>query len=775
MSEEQQPTKRRKKHQLDNVITIGGKTISLEGYLNPSPKQAKAPAAATGQVPTEAEQSERKPRQNAATKERGPVSKTERHRNRDGLDRHQDAEDSSWLKARKELPIWQHRSEIQAALRGPGNNVLVLVGETGSGKSTQVPQFLCQEPWCRRQKVKHPESQDEVNVGGVIAITQPRRVAATTLAHRVSREVGTPLGNGRPDGLVGYSVRFDHQVPRGSKIKFLTEGTLLQELLRDPCLRQYSAVVVDEIHERSLDVDLVVGFLKQILTGDLQGRGGIPLKVVIMSATADVGVIERFFNAESFYGQGGSAVQVLRIKGRQFPVDVVYEPRPVPDIQDALLKRILKIHVEEALPGDILAFLTGQDEIESVQKLIEEYAATLSSKMPRIKVCPLYGQLSMEGQREAFLPVKAKFTRKVVLATNIAETSVTVPGVRFVVDCGKVKVKQYRPRLGMESLLSKVISKSSALQRAGRAGREGPGKCYRLYTESTFESLQKADLPEILRNDVLGAVLTMKARGIQDVLAFPLMDAPVTESIEKALLHLHFLGALTDEGDISPAGAQMARFPIPAPFGAVLLNAAKPEHDCVIEAIDIISCITSGDDIFLQLHSEDAQEQLGELRKEVQRREGDIITYLTTMQRYTAENTDRMEWCKRRGINLRNMRQALNIRRQLRAMCLKEKLVAEAPPPDPQPFTPMDPERADGILKCFMRGFATKTAMLAPDGSYVTIQGKHVVAIHPASVLHGQKKEAIMFLEHVFTNKNYAKKVSAIRADWIVGALETRY
>ncbi|KAM4059340.1 helicase associated (HA2) domain-containing protein [Hirsutella rhossiliensis] len=775
MSAEQQAAKRRKKQQPANVITIGGRTISLEGYLNPTLKPAKAPVAATRQVPAEAEQSEKPPQAITPAKERKPVSRPDRPGTNDGQAQPQDAEGKAWLKARRELPIWQHRSEIQAALRDPGNNVLVLVGETGSGKSTQVPQFLCREPWCRRQKIKLQGSRDEANVGGVIAITQPRRVAATTLAHRVSREAGTPLGNGRSDGLVGYSVRFDHQVPRGTKIKFLTEGTLLQELLRDPHLRQYSAVVVDEIHERSLDVDLLVGFLKQILTGDLRGRAGIPLKIIIMSATADVGVIEKFFNGDSPKSDGASTVQVLRIKGRQFPVNVVYEPRPVPDIQDALLKRIFRIHVEEALPGDVLAFLTGQDEIESVQRLIEEYAATLSSNMPKIKVCPLYGQLSMEGQREAFLPVKASFTRKVVLATNIAETSVTVPGVRYVVDCGKAKVKKYRPRLGMESLLSKVISKSSALQRTGRAGREGPGKCYRLYTESTFESLHEADLPEILRNDVLGAVLTMKARGIQDVLAFPLMDAPLSESIEKALLHLHFLGALTDEGAISPAGAQMAQFPIPAPFGAVLLNAAKPEYDCVIEAIDIISCITSGDDIFLQLQSEDAQEQAGELRKEIQRREGDIVTYLTTMQRYTAENTDRTEWCKKRGINLRNMRQALNIRRQLRGMCLKEELIPEAPPPDPQPFTPMDPERADVILKCFMRGFATKTAMLAPDGSYVTIQGKHVVAIHPASVLHGQKKEAIMFLEHVFTNKNYAKKVSAICADWIVEALEARY
>lgn len=772
------PLKRRKTRVDPNAVTIGGKAISLEGYLTaPSIKPAK---------------------QNEASKEKTaettPVSKpstpngiktalaSEKSEKRDrGRDEERfrgkeirSKEDRGLLKTRKALPIWQHRDEIQQAVRKSDSDVLVLVGETGSGKSTQVPQFLYQEPWCRRQKVKVPGAEEEVFVGGTIAITQPRRVAATTLAHRVSQEAGTPLGKGRPEGLVGYSVRFDHVVPRGSKIKFLTEGMLLQELLRDPNLRNYSAVVVDEIHERSLDVDLLVGFLKQILAGDKAGRGGVPLKVIIMSATADVEVIQDFFKDIASEKTQNSSVQVLRIKGRQFPVELHHEPRPVADLQDALLKTIFKIHTQEQLPGDILAFLTGQEEIESAQKLIEEYSETLASNVPKIKVLPLYGQLSIDAQREAFLPVKASFTRKIVLATNIAETSVTVPGVRCVVDGGKAKVKQFRARLGMESLLAKPISKSSAIQRTGRAGREGPGKCFRLYTEAAFETLQDSDLPEILRNDVLGAVLTMKARGIQDVLAFPLMDPPETEAIEKALVHLHFLGALDDHGSITTVGEQMARFPISAPLGAVLLAAAKPEFDCVLEVIDIISCITSGDDIFLSVQSEEGQEEIEQSRKELQRREGDIITYLTTMQQYTAENANRVDWCKQKKINIRNMRQALNIRRQLRGMCLKEKLLSEAAPPDPQPFVPVAPERAEVLLKCFLRGFALKTAMLAPDASFVTVHGKHVVAIHPSSVLHGQKKEAIMFLEHVYTNKNYAKKVSAIQATWIAEALEGR-
>lgn len=764
------PAKRRKVRNDKSAIRIGGKAISLEGYLNPT---AKTP---TQTLPEPAQVAEthnaRTETSTAAKVKSSPAVDMDTLEQEDGAAKPRSAAEQRLLQSRKQLPIWKYRGDIQKSLRQGDSNVLIVVGETGSGKSTQVPQFLCREPWCRRVKVRPANSEEEVNVGGTIAITQPRRVAATTLAHRVSQEMGTPLGKGRREGSVGYSVRFDHNVPRGTKVKFLTEGMLLQELLHDPDLRQYSAVVVDEIHERSLDVDLLTGFLKQVLGGNNAGRGGIPLKVVVMSATADVDRLRLFFEDSCPKQSQNDGVQVLHIEGRQFPVQVKHEPKPVADIQDTLLQTIFQIHAQEPLPGDVLAFLTGQEEIESAQKLIEEHGATLASNVPKLKAVPLYGQLSMEAQREAFLPVKASFTRKIVLATNIAETSVTVPGVRYVVDCGKAKVKQFRSRLGMESLLAKPISKSSAIQRTGRAGREGPGKCFRLYPEDAFATLQENDMPEILRNDVLGAVLTMKARGIQDVLNFPLMDPPATEAIEKALVHLHYLGALANDGTLTSTGSQMARFPLSAPLAAVLLAAAKPEYDCVIEVIDIISCITSGDDIFLPIQSEEAQEEIASARAEVQRREGDIITYLTTIQQYVAENADRTGWCKNRKISIRNMKQALNIRRQLRGMCVKSKLLAEAPLPDPQPFVPLAPARAEMVLKCFLRGFALKTAMLAPDASYVTVHGKHVVAIHPASVLHGQKKEAIMFLEHVYTNKSYARKVSAIQAAWVAEALE---
>lgn len=760
-------TKRRKTTDSGNFIRIGDKKISLEGYFAPSkPKDSKSDTNVTQTPQSEISKKDQ------VRKE--PVRKEQNHQVKGDQKPRKEEGDRDLLRLREKLPIWEHRNEIRDGLRK--NDVLIVTAETGSGKSTQVPQFLFTEDWCRKRTVKVRSGGNRVNdasVGGVIAITQPRRVAATTLAHRVSNEAGTPLrqATGTREGLVGYSVRFDHNVPRGTKIKFLTEGMLLQELLRDPHLRQYSAVIVDEIHERSVDVDLLSGFLKQIISGDKAGRGGIPLKVVVMSATANVEKVQSFFTVEKPTGTLKPAT--LEIPGRLYPVELIHTPKPVPDIQDVLLKTIFKIHTEQPCPGDILAFLIGQEQIETAQKIIDDYAKTLDPKVPKLVPVPLFGQMSIEAQQKAFQPVKGRVVRKVVLATNIAETSVTVPGVRYVVDTGKAKVKQFRVRLGMESLLAKPISKSSAIQRAGRAGREAAGKCFRLYTEDGFESLKDADLPEILRVDALGAVLTMKSRGITDIYDFPLMDTPDDESFEKALLHLHILGAIDDDGSITEMGEKMASFPVTAPYGRVLLAAADPKYDCLLEAIDVISCLTAGEDIFHQLRSEEEREQVEEYRKEVYRREGDLLTYLTTIQQYTAENADRAEWCRRRKVNMRIMRQALNIRKQLRGLCLKEKMLSEAPEPDPQPFNPMSPDRAELLLRCFLKGFSVKTAILAPDASYVTTQGKHVVAIHPSSVLHGQKKEAIMFLEHVFTTKNYAKKVSVVQSNWILEALET--
>jgi ATP-dependent RNA helicase DHR2 len=754
-------------------------------------------------------------------------------------------------KKRKLLPIWEKKANIRWALRN--NDVLLLNGETGSGKSTQTPQFLYTEPWCNKQtvKIKNKEGRlEEISVGGMIAITQPRRVAAITLAKRVAREMGFFLSKGVDQGLVGYSVRFESVMPQGMKIKFLTEGMLLQEMLRDPYLRRYSAVIVDEIHERSVDVDLIAGFLRQLVHGDKGGRGGLPLKVVIMSATLDLGGLEAFFakpgtrpnyepgqnhgkilapyvlkdknkgdgdsdqsrrsstdtfsswsgisssdKEQSHVGNGNGAsgsdserifsselesgipdddiaesgVAVEYVQGRQYDVTVFNDVEPTQDYLQNTFETILKLHTTEPLPGDILAFLTGQEEIDTLQAQLEHFSGKLKKTVPRMKIMPLYGALPAQAQQDAFEKVKETFTRKIVLATNIAETSVTVSGVHFVIDCGKSKVKQYRPRLGMESLLSKPISKTSALQRAGRAGREAPGKCFRLYTEQDHQMLDSDEQPEILRSDVIEAVLKMKARGVEDVLTFPLMDSPEIRAMEIALLQLHVMGALDEEGKLTEVGKKIAAYPLPAAYGRVIIAAA--DADCLVEAIDVISCLTSDAEVFLQPKSDEEKEASEGPREAISHPRGDILTYLTTMQNYAAENTDRNEWCRKHLISRRAMKMAMAIRKQLRQVCFHQKLLKEQPPSDPQPFEIISEEKAEVLLKTFLKAFATRTALLCGTG-YSTTQGHNEIHIHPSSVLFGRKVEAIMFLDNVYTAKNYAKRVSAIQANWILEALE---
>ena len=352
----------------------------------------------------------------------------------------------SLYSTRKNLPIFPHGDEIRKHLHQ--NDVMLLVGETGSGKSTQIPQFLVGESWCRPTTVTTiPDASGtvkDITVGGCIAITQPRRVAAISLARRVADEMGTTLGSSSPASKVGYSVRFDNSTSPSTRVKYLTEGMLLQEMLRDPWLTRYSAVVVDEVHERGVNVDLVLGFLRKLVSGKREGRGGVPLKVAVMSATADMESLSGFFqeglrldgqrsgSGEATNGEEGGDIAACHIKGRQFPVKTIYAPEPVHDFVDAALKVIYQIHYKEPMPGDILVFLTGQETVEALEHLVNEYAVGMDPALPKIQVLPLFAALPQTAQQQVFLPVPPR-TRKVILSTNIAETSVTVPGVRFAV------------------------------------------------------------------------------------------------------------------------------------------------------------------------------------------------------------------------------------------------------------------------------------------------------------------------------------------------------
>jgi len=366
--------------------------------------------------------------------------------------------------------------------------------------------------------------------------------------------------------------------------------------------------------------------------------------------------------------------------------------------------------------------------------------------------------------------VNAGFIRRVVLATNIAETSVTVPGVRYIIDTGRVKMKEFRQRLGLQSLLIKPISKSSSVQRKGRAGREAKGKCYRLYTEKQYLDLVDEDLPEFLRSDIVDAVLTMKLRGVKDVAHFPLMDPPAPGTIERAMYELFCLGAVDEQGDLTVTGQKMGTFPLPAAYARVLVAAARSKNDCLLEAIDVIS-VLNADDVFIQPKTDEKREEVEELRRDVYRREGDIMTYLTVMQKYIDHSSNRLEWCRKRYIHTTRMKHAANIRRQLRLLCKRCNWLPRLSFED-QSYVPMEPDRVDRLLLCFMEGFPSNTAVRHLDGSYHITGTKNVISIHPSSKLHGQKPLAFLYLEDVFTSKNYAKKCSVVKVEWIAELME---
>ena len=732
------------------------------------------------------------------------------------------------LPTRQQLPIWNHANEIRANLRS--HDALLLVGETGSGKSTQIPQFLVNEKWCRRKTLP-----DGSKVGGCIAITQPRRVAAISLARRVAEEMGTPLGNASPASEVGYSVRFDNSTSPSTRIKFMTEGMLLQEMLRDPWLREYSAVVVDEVHERGVNVDLVLAFLRRLQedskNGD--GRGGNKIKVAVMSATADMDRIKEYLEGkkdqetapeevgnelqDEWQGLSDaeekssvsvtkssngtntkSSVASLFIKGRQYPVQVHYALQPIADIIDAALQRIIDIHTREPLPGDVLVFLTGQETVESLLTLVEQYATSLqqdpkaASGVPKLLILPLYAALPSNMQQRVF-QTTPKFTRKIILATNIAETSITVPGVRHVVDCGKSKRRIFRPSLNLDSLLTAPISRSSAKQRSGRAGRDAPGHAYRLYTEADYYKLEQDTEPEILRCDLSQLVITLKSHGVDDLKGFPLLTKPPKRSLERAIIHLLQLEALDSKtGQITSLGKEMSLLPLPSHLARILLASSEPRFGCVDEIIDVVSAL-SVESIFMNVQAslsahvrsaveddddDNPQDPRLRLRQHFHRREGDHLTLLATVQAYVSENTDRKRWCEERAISHRAMQAVMDVRRQLTALMKKRQ---EKATNGTKAVVQADAsESSMRILKCLLTGLHPNVARLSAGGStsaansargppaqYMTLSTNQAMSIHPSSVLFGRKVEAIMSSEFVYTTKAYARCVSAVQLNWL--------
>lgn len=640
------------------------------------------------------------------------------------------------LQTRLKLPVYQFKDKLLDEVSR--NQIVVVEGETGSGKTTQIPQFLLEAGYA-------------VQGTSVVACTQPRRVAATSIAARVAEEMDVALGQ-----EVGYTIRFEDVSDNNKTVlKFLTDGMLLREAMSDPLLSHYSVLVLDEAHERTLATDVIMGLLMEVLPKRTKDSEYGELKVVVMSATLD---------AEKFQEYFGNA-PLLKVPGRTFPVEIFYTAKPERNYVEAAIRTTLKIHQCEG-PGDILVFLTGEAEIEQACEEIRASAAEMTGKdTPELVVYPLYSSLTPAQQRKIFERAPGPKVegglpgRKVVVSTNIAETSLTIDGIVYVVDPGFSKQKVYNPRVRVESLLVSPISRASARQRAGRAGRTRPGKCFRLYTEQSFyEDLQETTYPEILRSKMSNVVLTLKKLGIDDLVHFDFMDPPAPETLMRALELLNYLGALDDEGELTELGYQMSDLPIDPQLAKMVIT--SPDYGCSEEILSIVACMSVPQ---LFMRPREAAKAADEAKAQFAHPDSDHLTLLNAFTAYSSEPVaERKKWCWENFINDRSIQSAENVRKQLTGIMNKLQL----------PLISTDKNGKGkydytAIRMALTSGMFMQVAFLQKKGNYLTVKDNQVVYIHPSSVVDSNP-EWVIFEEFALTTKNYIRTVSTTNVDWLV-------
>lgn len=625
---------------------------------------------------------------------------------------------------RQRLPIFMHRTNILYLLEK--YETVIIVGETGCGKSTQIPQYLHESGWTS-EKWK-------------ICITQPRRVAVVTVATRVAEERGSFIGE-----EVGYSIRFDDCCnPQTTRVKFLTDGVLLRETMSDPLLSQYSVIMLDEAHERTLHTDIMIGLLKKIK------KKRKDLRIIVSSATLDAEMFKDFFNSNITNDKSKDTAAILSVKGRSYPGDIHYTLSPVPDYLKTTVDTVMGIHKEEP-HGDILAFVTGQDEVESVVSQLIERARSLPKGSQYLKVLPMYGGLPHAEQMLVFKPTPHN-TRKVVVATNIAEASITINGIVYVIDCGYVKLRAYSPKVGVESLLVVPVSQASANQRAGRAGRVRSGKVYRLYTEHDFLALNPATVPEMQRCNMASVLLQLKCLGIDNILRFNFPARPPAQSMIRGLELLYALGALDKHGKlVDPLGTNMAEFPTDPMIAKMLLSSG--EFECSEEILSIAAMLQI-QNIFLSPSKQKAAADNAKRKFSVY--EGDHITLLNVYEAFLKCNKS-SRWCHEHFLNYKGLSRAVKIREQFKKLLLQFKV----------PLISCDGD-IDSICQCIVSGFFANAARLHPSGSYQTVRDDHPLYIHPTSVLYTEAPpQWVVYHEVLQTSKEYMRDVTKIDPSWL--------
>lgn len=627
------------------------------------------------------------------------------------------------LAKRKNLPVWEKREIFQKIVME--NQVIVLVGETGSGKTTQCPQLVLEYGFLKGNQM--------------VACTQPRRVAAMSVAKRVADEMDVVLGE-----QVGYTIRFEDVSGPKTVLKYCTDGMLLREAMADPLLERYGMVILDEAHERTLSTDILFGLLKEVI------KQRPDLKVVVMSATLDAGKFQAYFDN----------APLLNVPGRQHSVEIFYTPEPERDYLEASIRTVIQIHLIEE-PGDILIFLTGEEEIEDACRKILREASNFGPEVGELMVVPLYSTLPPSQQQKIFDTAPPPRVpggppgRKVVVSTNIAETSLTIDGIVYVIDPGFSKQKVYNPRVRVESLLVSPISKASAQQRAGRAGRTRPGKCFRLYTEKAFKNdLQPQTYPEILRSNLGGVVLQLKKLGIDDLVHFDFMDPPAPETLMRALELLNYLGALDDEGNLTNTGSLMSEFPLDPQMAKMIID--SPKYGCSNEILSI-SAMLSVPVCFVR--PSESRKAADEAKARFSHIDGDHLSLLNVYHAFK-QNNDDYSWCHQNFINYRTMKAADDVRTQLAKIMKKFSLQLCS-----NDFNNKD--YYTNIRKSLLGGFFMQVAHLEKTGHYLTVKDNQVVALHPSTCLD-HKPEWVLYNEFVLTSKNYIRTVTEVTTSWLM-------
>ena len=618
----------------------------------------------------------------------------------------------SIVEQRKSLPIYRLKDSLVEAI--VKHQILIVIGATGSGKTTQITQYLCEKGFTKK---------------GRIGCTQPRRVAATSVAKRVSEEFGCRLGD-----QVGFTIRFEDCTSNETIIKYMTEGMLLRESLIDSDLLAYSVIMLDEAHERTINTDVLFGLLKKAV----QRRPD--LKLIVTSATLDAVKFSSYFHE----------APIFTIPGLAYPVETLYTKNPEPDYLDAALISVLQIHLKEP-PGDILLFLTGQEEIDTACEVLYERMKFIGPEVPELIILPVYSALPSEMQTRIFDPAPIG-SRKVVIATNIAETSLTIDGIYYVIDPGFVKQKVYNSKSCLDALVITPISQAQAKQRSGRAGRTGPGKCYRLYTERAYrDEMLPTAVPEIQRTNLASTVLSLKALGINDLLAFDFMDPPPMDTMILAMEQLHSLSALDDEGLLTRLGRRMAEFPLEPPLSKMLIQSVH--LGCSEEVLTIVSML-SVQNVFYR--PKDKQAVADQKKSNFHQPEGDHLTLLAV---YNAWKNNRMSnsWCYENFVQARSLRRADDIRKQMLGIMDRHKLDVVSCGKD-----------VSKVQKAICSGFFRNSVRKDPQEGYKTLTDNQNVYIHPSSSLYNRQPDWVLYHELVLTTKEYMRENTAVDPKWLV-------